>query len=181
MPNRAAAVGRLITGAMNTASPREEREKHPQHLANNENPHQHSTGPCEQSQRRNPIGDPRQIWKYQQRESEERQQRVSCGFPERPAGADHRSHAGCDQQASATNPISSASDGSIATRTGAAVVPATSNDARLNQSATPAIVAAPIGPGIEKGSLFHRTHRKPTYRLCRPRRDNARALGDAQA
>ncbi len=47
--------------------------------------------------------------------------------------------------ASATNPTSSASDGSIATRTGAAVVPATSNDARLSHSATPAIAAAPMG------------------------------------
>ena len=41
-----------------------------------------------------------------------------------------------------TNPISSAGDGSIATRMGASVVPATSNDARLIQSAMPATVAA---------------------------------------
>jgi hypothetical protein len=49
----------------------------------------------------------------------------------------------------ATNPSNSAIDGSIATRTGTAVVPATSNDARLSQSATPATVAALIGTRIE--------------------------------
>ena len=67
---------------VNTASLREERKKHPEHLADDDNPNQHSAGTCEQSQRWYPVGDPRQIGKHQQRESEERQQRVSCGFPE---------------------------------------------------------------------------------------------------
>ena len=85
MPNRAAALERLMTGAVNSASPREKRKKYPEHLADDDNPDQNSAGSCEQPQRRHPIGDPRQIGKHQQRQTEKRQQGVSGGFPERSA------------------------------------------------------------------------------------------------
>ena len=77
-------------------------------------------------------------------EREERQQGVGGRFPERRRlpSRTQRGDAGRDEQRQDDKPTSSASDGSIATRTGAAVVPATSNDARLSQSAMPATVAA---------------------------------------
>ena len=130
---------------MNTASPREKRKKYPEHLADNENPNQHSTGPGEQPQRGYPIGDPRQ-------NGSTNSERAKSGSSASVAGSQNarlvRRSEAMPAAVSKRGPrilTSSASDGSIATRTGAAVVPATSNDARLSHSAVPATVAALIG------------------------------------
>ena len=62
-----------------------------------------------------------------------------------------------------TKPISSASDGNMATRSVADVVPATSKDARLSQSAMPAVAAAAMDCKKAPGAFF-----MPALERCSP-------------
>src|SRR6188474_2746864 len=67
----------------NSDAGRKSRKKDPQHLTKDDNPDDDSARTSEQPECGKPVGEPWQIGKDEQREREERQERIRCRFPER--------------------------------------------------------------------------------------------------